>query len=280
MPKGLPVLKRRISSIRATKKVTKAMEMIATTRLKKWKDTMKETRRYTEAMLGIVRDHLVNADTVELPYFKQNEAPHRLHIVVTSSLGLCGSYNYNIYEFVENNIPLDDEIIIIGEKGMRYYRHGDRKIRTGHVQLSKINDADINHLAKFALKHFLEGDYASIHIVYTKFINSLQTKPETLKLLPLEPVDDTKVIDPGFGPLIEPSPKEVISALIPFYLNNVIFATLTEAMVSEQSMRRTAMENASDNADDLIEKLQLEFNKMRQAAITQEIAEIIGGSGQ
>jgi F-type H+-transporting ATPase subunit gamma len=277
--KGLPALKRRIASIKATKKVTKAMEMIATTRLKSWKDIMSQTRLYTAALLNVVHHHLVTKDLKELAYFKENESPIGLHIVITSTLGLCGSYNYSVYQFVEKNIPANDEIIIVGEKGMRYYRRSDRKIRTGHVQLNKINEADIRHLSQFILKSFSAGEYKSVNIVYTRFINSLQSEPKSINLLPLKaqgPDRDTV----GYGPLIEPNPTEVITALLPFYLNNVIFAALTEAMVSEQSARRNAMENASDNADDLIEELQLVFNKLRQAAITQEIAEIIGGSGQ
>jgi len=279
MPKGLPVLKRRISSIKATKKVTKAMEMIATTRLKTWKDIMTQTRLYTDALFSIVRQQLATKDIKEWALFNENDVPINLHIVITSTLGLCGSYNYNIYQFVENNIPPDDEIIIVGEKGMKYYRHTNRKIRLGHVQLLKMDDADIRHLGKFLLEHFLAKEYRTVNIVYTKFINSLQSEPKSICLLPLTPNEGNQ-LDNSYGPLVEPSPVEVIEALVPFYLNNVIFASLTEAVVSEQSSRRSAMEKASDNADDLIDELQLEFNKMRQAAITQEIAEIIGGSSQ
>ncbi|HOJ45289.1 MAG TPA: ATP synthase F1 subunit gamma [Bacilli bacterium] len=278
MPKGLPVLKRRINSIKATKKVTKAMEMIATTRLKVWKDIMGQTRLYTEALLAVVRHHLVTKDTKELPLFSENDAPVSLHVVITSSLGLCGSYNYNIYQYIDKNIPLEDEIVIIGEKGLRHYRRSNRRLKTGHVQLGKMNEADIRHLSKFIIESFKEKQYRNVNVVYTRFINSLQAEPTSLTLLPLAPHDNNDQM--GYGPLIEPSAIEVIEALLPFYLNNVLFATLTESMVSEQSARRTAMEKASDNADDLIEELELVYNKMRQAAITQEIAEIIGGSGQ
>ena len=278
MAKGLPVLKRRIASIKATKKVTKAMELIATTRLKTWKDIMAQTRLYTDALLNVVRHHLVNTEADELSLFSENEGMPALHIVITSSLGLCGSYNYSVYKYVEDHIPMNDEIIIVGEKGMRFYRQSGRKIRTGHVQLLKMDDADIRHLARFLYDNFKAKAYSKVTIVYTRFINSLQTSPEMLTLLPLNASGSAP--DIGYGPLIEPSVAEVLASLVPFYLNNVIFAKLTESIVSEQSARRTAMEKASDNADELIDELQLEFNKMRQAAITQEIAEIIGGSGQ
>jgi F-type H+-transporting ATPase subunit gamma len=141
-----------------------------------------------------------------------------------------------------------------------------------------MNETDIRHLSKFIIESFKEKQYRSVNVIYTRFINSLQAEPTSLTLLPLAPHDNNDQM--GYGPLIEPSAIEVIEALLPFYLNNVLFATLTESMVSEQSARRTAMEKASDNADDLIEELELVYNKMRQAAITQEIAEIIGGSGQ
>ncbi len=278
MAKGLPVLKRRIASIKATKKVTKAMEMIATTRLKTWKDVMVQTRQYTTALFAVVRHHLVTKETKELPLFVENDVPTTLHIVITSTLGLCGSYNYGIYQFVDRNIPNDDEIVIVGEKGMRYYKRSERRILAGHVQLGKMNDADIRHLTNFIIERYAAKRYRAVKIVYSKFINSLQSEPTSLTLLPLEPHDTNDEV--GYGPLIEPNATEVIEALLPFYINNVMFAALTEATVSEQSARRNAMEKASDNADDLIDELQLEFNKMRQAAITQEIAEIIGGSGQ
>ncbi|MFA5235684.1 MAG: ATP synthase F1 subunit gamma [Bacilli bacterium] len=279
MAKGLPALKRRIASIKATKKVTKAMEMIATTRLKTWKDIMSQTRLYTTALLNVVQGHLLTDDVKELAFFKENDGPVSLHVVITSTLGLCGSYNYNVYQYVEKNIPAEDEIVIVGEKGLRYYRRSPRKIRTGHVQLNKLDEADIRHLAKFLLDAFSSGEYRTVDVVYTKFINSLKSEPHSITLLPLKP-QESQPKPSGYGPLIEPTATEVITALLPFYLNNVIFAALTEATVSEQSARRNAMEKASDNADDLIDELQLVFNKMRQAAITQEIAEIIGGSGQ
>ncbi len=255
------------------------MEMIATTRLKTWKDIMSQTRLYTAALLNVVQGHLLTEDVKELAFFKENQAPVSLHIVITSTLGLCGSYNYNIYQYVEKNLPADDELIIVGEKGLRYYRRTPRKIRTGHVQLNQMNEADIRHLSQFIIDAFSASQYKTVNIVYTKFINSLRSEPRSIALLPLKP-KDAPTKQPGYGPLIEPNPSEVITALLPFYLNNVIFASLTEATVSEQSARRNAMEKASDNADDLIDELQLVFNKMRQAAITQEIAEIIGGSGQ
>ncbi len=278
MAKGLPILKRRINSIKATKKVTKAMEMIATTRLKTWKDILSQTRQYTEAILKVVHHHLVTIDNIHLPLFQENEVDTSLHIVITSSLGLCGSYNYNMYQYIEEQVPKDDEIVIIGEKGMRYFKRLNRRIHTGHVQLLKMNEADIRHLSRFILESFTAKKYRQVNIVYTKFVNSLQSMPMSLTLLPL--VTGEIKEDKSYGPLIEPSVNEVLEALLPFYLNNVIYATLTEAMVSEQSARRLAMEKASDNADDLIEELELIYNKMRQAAITQEIAEIIGGSGQ
>jgi F-type H+-transporting ATPase subunit gamma len=177
MPKGLPVLKRRINSIKATKKVTKAMEMIATTRLKVWKDIMGQTRLYTEALLAVVRHHLVTKDTKELPLFSENDAPVSLHVVITSSLGLCGSYNYNIYQYIDKNIPLEDEIVIIGEKGLRHYRRSNRRIKTGHVQLGKMNETDIRHLSKFIIESFKEKQYRSVNVIYTRFINSLQAEP-------------------------------------------------------------------------------------------------------
>jgi F-type H+-transporting ATPase subunit gamma len=277
MNKGLPALKRRIGSIKATKKVTKAMEMIATTRLRTWRETMNETRQYTEALFSIIREHLTTPEVRELPYFCENEVDKSAYVIITSNLGLCGSYNYNMYQYVAKNVHDKDEIIIIGDRGARYYQNRQRNIRLGHVTITSSHENEIKHLATYLLDSFKAKQFKNINIIYTKYINSLTFQPTIIKLLPLK-IDDEQNIDTGYGPIIEPSIDAVIEALLPFYLNNVLFASLVEAQVSEQSSRRFAMEKASDNADELIEELELEYNKLRQAAITQEIAEIIGGS--
>jgi F-type H+-transporting ATPase subunit gamma len=277
MAKGLSVLRRRITSIKATKKVTKAMQMIATTKLKNWKTIMLESRLYAEKLVEIVNENLHNEAISQSVFFKANDQLPKLYLVVTSNLGLCGSYNYNVLNYLTKRITTKDRCFVIGEKGARFIKHIGIQHRSDFVHAGSLSDAAIAPLMYDLLKEFQTQQIGEVIIIYTKFINSLTFTPIELKLLPLAKQTfsskQTKI-----PPLIEPDPQAVFDRLVPLYIKNTIYACLIESQVSEQSSRRNAMEKASDNADDLVQQLQLDFNKQRQANITQEIAEIIGGS--
>jgi F-type H+-transporting ATPase subunit gamma len=279
MAKGLPVLRRRIGSIKATKKVTKAMQMIATTKLKTWKQSMLESRLYAEQLIDIVHTNLYHEQLKDSIFFKEDKSLPILYILVSSNLGLCGSYNYNILSFYSQKVKNTDVTFTVGEKAGKFLKNTTLKFINDYSQAGSLNEATLTPLIDALVKQFKDRRIGQVQVVYTKFINSLIFQPTSITLLPLSLMTFTneKKISKQ-PPLIEPDPLSVFEKLVPFYLKNTLYASLIESQVSEQSSRRNAMEKASDNADELVEQLQLEFNKQRQANITQEIAEIIGGS--
>jgi F-type H+-transporting ATPase subunit gamma len=279
MAKGLPVLRRRIGSIKATKKVTKAMQMIATTKLKTWKQSMLESRLYAEKLVDIVHTNLHHEDLKDSIFFKEEKSLPILYILITSNLGLCGSYNYNVLSFYSQKVKPTDLTFAIGEKAGKFLKNTSLTFNNDYSQAGSLSEATLTPLIDALLKHFKERIIGQVTVIYTKFINSLIFQPTSMQLLPLSLATfskEQKVLNQT--PLIEPDPLSVFEKLVPFYLKNSLSASLIESQVSEQSSRRNAMEKASDNADELVDQLQLEFNKQRQANITQEIAEIIGGS--
>jgi F-type H+-transporting ATPase subunit gamma len=277
MAKGLPVLRRRIASVKATKKVTKAMQMIATTKLKVWKQVLLESSLYAKTLYDTIHQHLDDVTLKQAPYFHHGASKQVLYIVITSNLGLCGSYNYNVLTKLASVMKPDDKVIIIGEKGSRFLKKMAIALDTQFVQVIPQSDDGMKSLANLILQSYQQRTLYRVDLVYASFVNSLTFHPTIKPILPLHP---TTAAQTALDPLtmIEPDPYTVMEKLLPFYVRNMIYASLVEAQVSEQSSRRNAMEKASDNADELTEQLQLEFNKLRQANITQEIAEIIGGS--
>lgn len=277
MAKGLSVLRRRITSIKATKKVTKAMQMIATTKLKTWKQSMLESRLYAEKLVEIVQTNLHHESLKGSVFFKLDATLPKLYVVITSNLGLCGPYNYNILNELTKHVKPRDRIIAIGEKSIRFLKNTKLMYSADFVNAGSLSDATLSPLIQEILNEYQQRKFGKVIILYTKFINSLLFQPSELQLLPLslETFKGKLNLQP---PLIEPDPLSVFEKLVPFYLKNSTYATLIESQVSEQSSRRNAMEKASDNADELVDQLQLDFNKQRQANITQEIAEIIGGA--
>lgn len=277
MAKGLPVLRRRITSIKATKKVTKAMQMIATTKLKTWKQSMLESRLYAEKLVEVVQTNLHHESLKDSIFFKFDQNLPTLYLVITSNLGLCGAYNYNILNELTKRIKTQDAILAIGEKSIRFLKNTSLQFNAEFVNAGSLSEATLTPLIQAVLQQFKDRKVGKVIILYTKFVNSLIFQPSHLQLLPLSlaTFQGKSNLQP---PLIEPDPLSVFEKLVPFYLKNTTYSTLIESQVSEQSSRRNAMEKASDNADELVEQLQLDFNKQRQANITQEIAEIIGGA--
>lgn len=285
MARGLQATKRRIRSVRATRKITKAMELVATAKLKKTKDRLAGVKGYTDEVMDMVAHILSKTEDVESPYFVKNDSPATLYIIVTSSMGLCGGYNSNLLKyFISSFNKATDDVISVGLKGSIYLKNREIKPSEAYNDDSTGSEYfQAKMVAKEALHQYAQGKYGKVCLVYTRFVNSVTFQPVVSTLLPVDKEQFNVQEKEGkfkLATLFEPNATLIIQSLIPMYFESTLYGRLVESHVSEQASRRLAMENASDNADDLIEKLQLEFNKMRQAAITQEIAEIIGGSGQ
>ena len=245
MSLGIIATKRRIKSVNSTKKITKAMELVSTSKLKRCRDAFDRNSVYTSETLDLVQEVLANVKNVDNQYLAKKDIKSKLYIVITSNLGLCGGYNANVYSLVRDNVDLEnDYLITLGSK---------------------------------ALEMFTNDSVGEVHIIYTKFVNSLTFRAEDLKLLPVE-VEKKEVSGPTQELMIEPDANEVLNELLPFYFNSVIYGSLIESHVSEQASRRTAMENATDNAEEISGKLLIQYNKARQSAITQEITEVVAGA--
>ena len=272
MAQELAKTKKRIASISSTLKITKAMELVATSKLKKWKDKMENINLYLDSLIKIISSCAGEENNT----FKINiNANSSLYIVVTSSLGLCGGYNYNIYKFLNSKINKDDKVLILGTKGLSKLK-SDFDIDDEYVSiLDHFDYSNASKLKDKIINEFNKGLYKEIHLISTHYKNSLTFIPCDNLLLPLEKLETSSS---NQEIIFEPNKEEVLSLLIPKYLNTLLYSKLTEAIVCEYASRRNSMDSASDNAEELQNKLMLEFNKARQQAITQEITEVVAGS--
>ena len=277
MAQALNKTKRRIASVKSTKKITEAMELVATVKLKKFKNKMEANQFYVREIEGIISHLFEMLSDDENLYIKPGKGDKNLVVVINSNLGLCASYNSNVFNFVQNNLDKQNDVLMtIGIKGELNYEREGFEINKDYSSLNeKLEYEDVVKLGRFLHSEFLQGKYKTIKLLYTKYINSLRFEPTLVTLFPLKDEDNPTII--GYEPIYDPNLKTLIDELVPIWLTSSLYQKLIESTVSEQASRRTAMENANDNADELIDKLTIEFNKARQAAITQEILEVVAG---
>ena len=279
MSLGIIATKRRIKSVNSTKKITKAMELVSTSKLKRCRDAFDRNSVYTSETLDLVQEVLANVKNVDNQYLAKKDIKSKLYIVITSNLGLCGGYNANVYSLIRDNVDLEnDYLITLGSKGNSYFnKRGYNIVHSINEETTGLEQEASKQIALKALEMFTNDSVGEVHIIYTKFVNSLTFRAEDLKLLPVE-VEKKEVSGPTQELMIEPDANEVLNELLPFYFNSVIYGSLIESHVSEQASRRTAMENATDNAEEISGKLLIQYNKARQSAITQEITEVVAGA--
>ena len=277
MAQALNKTKRRIASVKSTKKITEAMELVATVKLKKFKNKMEANQFYVREIESIISHLFGVLNDDENLYIKEGKGDKNLVVVINSNLGLCASYNSNIFNFVEKNLDRENDILMtIGIKGeLNYERAGFELVKEYSSLNEKLDYLDVVKLGRYLHSEFMSGKYKTIKILYTIYINSLRFEPTLITLFPLGEREKNKSF--GYEPIYDPNLKTLIDELVPIWLTSSLYQKLIESTVSEQASRRTAMENANDNADELIDKLTIEFNKARQAAITQEITEVVAG---
>ena len=280
MANDMQSIKRRIKSVESTKKITKAMQLVATSKLRKARNQMDELRPYYSKIQEVVGEILENnKGMVDSPYLQENRQGKNIYIIVTSSLGLCGGYNANVIKTMAEYLDPEDEIYMIGNKGASYLTHHHIDFHAQYLDLnSSLDFKDVIRLVQELTQRYQNREIASIRMIYTKFINNLTFQPCVMKLLPVDTQDFEKSSLTHKETLFEPDPQTVLNDLIPMYLQSVIYGYLVESVTSENASRRTSMENATDNAEDLIEELLLKYNQARQSAITNEISEIVAGA--
>lgn len=282
MPGGIQEIKRRIKSVESTKKITKAMELVATSKLRKTRNQLEQSKPYYTNVAQTVAEILANCkgnnDSIYLVENKDIEK--EVFIVIASSLGLCGGYNANIFKEIKGAIKPGDYVYSIGSKATSYLLKNHQGV-TDH-KFDDLNTTfdfkDVTKLVAELTKMYREKEISKIKIVYTEFVNNLTFRPRIVTLLPVDPSDFDHIEISKKSTLFEPSPEEVLDSLIPMYLQAVIYGYIIESATSENAARRTSMENANDNADELTEQLLLKYNQARQTAITNEISEIVAGA--
>lgn len=276
MSQQVTKIKSRIKSVSSTLKVTSAMKLVSTVKLKRWKNKMLSNKEYSQKVDEITNLVLSNAKKVKTPFTQINvNAKKNLYIVVSSTLGLCGSYNLNLFKLADITIKPNDDAIILGGKGLAHFKNGEFTKIEDFSGYSNVDDSKtIREITNYVVNEYLKGTYKEIHLIYSEYKNSIVFRPRDYMILPLNRSD----MELPFAPIMEPSPEKLVNELIPLYLKTTINSKLLESEVCEQASRCNAMENATDNANELLNNLSIEFNKARQAAITQEITEIVGAA--
>ncbi|MEU6269459.1 F0F1 ATP synthase subunit gamma [Saccharopolyspora shandongensis] len=292
-------LRNRIRSVKSTRKITKAQELIATSRIMKAQARVEASRPYAEEITSVL-SALADVSTLDHPLLTERTNPKRAGVlVVTSDRGFCGGYNANVIKAAEELQALLREqgkepvLYVIGRKGETYYRFRQRKIEASWTGFSDRPDyANAAEIGDMLVKAFLAGadDYLDdggpdgklgvdeLHLVHTEFVSMLTQRPEVRRVAPLEVEysdEPVKTLKSTYE--FEPDAETLFAALLPKYIKTRLFAGLLDSAASEHAARRTAMKSATDNADELIRNLSREANQARQAQITQEISEIVGG---
>ncbi|QDY87498.1 ATP synthase F1 subunit gamma [Mycoplasma anserisalpingitidis] len=275
-------LKNRISVVANTKKITNAMELVSASKLrviKKEYDNIQNYKNSLENTFSDIMDHMSKGELDTLfPVDKSNES--ELYIIITSDLGLCGSYNSNIINLARTRVKENDKLILIGNKGIsqanKLIKNKENIIKSFAEVGNKFSYELASLIASESFDLYKQSIISKINIIYTKFINNVVQESEIKTLFPLEIKTDHKSVHTEIE--FEPSAEEVLKNAIPLYLSSLIYALGAASKLSEMASRRNAMENATDNAQEIEQTLILEYNSTRQGLITQEITEIVSGA--
>ena len=275
-------IKNRIRSMESTKQITKAMEMVAASKLRRAQAQIANSRPYFEILYSTIQNIISRNKDFSSPYLKQRETRKVMYIVIAGDRGLAGGYNSNILKLVMSEIQGKDATVLpIGKKAVDYFRNkGIPSLADSYAEAADVSIGDCFSIAKQLSKAFLDGQFDEIHVAYTNFVSVLSQVPAAMKLLPLDKPEEKPVSDGQCrcDTIYEHDPEEVFAAIVPEYLGGILYGSLCESRAAEQAARRSAMDSATQNADEMIADLSLKFNRARQAAITQEITEIVAGS--
>ena len=309
---NLKFIRDRIQSVKNTKKITEAMRLVAAAKVRRAQEQVTATRPFADRLVQVLQglQERLRLEDVDLPLLKNREVRSVGILVISGDRGLCGGYNTNVIRRAENRAKelkaegIDYQMILVGRKATQYFQRRNYPIAASYTGLEQIPSAtEASQIADELLSLFLSESVDRVELVYTKFVSLISSRPVVQTLLPLtaqglETPDDeifrlttrggnfevsrekvtSQVKSLPRDMIFEQDPVQILDALLPLYLNNQLLRALQEAAASELAARMTAMSNASDNAKQLISTLTLTYNKARQAAITQEILEVVGGA--
>ncbi|MGH7593586.1 MAG: ATP synthase F1 subunit gamma [Gemmatimonadales bacterium] len=283
-------LKGRIRSINNTRKITRTMELVATSKLKRAQDRVTAARPFAQALADVIADLATPDLASEFPLLRTPATPANggpavaVVVLITSNRGLAGGFNSNLIKEARRRIETltaagySVELVGIGKKGIGFFRYIGRKFRSERVDIGDRPTPD--HAASVVdelIRDFAEGRVGVVELVQSRFVSVLNSPPMAVRVLPVEaPAKAKGGMRPDY--ILSPDPATLLESLLPLYVRNTMYRGLVETVAAEQAARRTAMKNATDNAGDLLEALKRTYNRQRQAQITQEIAELVGGA--
>jgi F-type H+-transporting ATPase subunit gamma len=278
---SLKEIRKRIGSVRSTQQVTKAMKMVAAAKLRRAQESAENARAYAEKLTGLLGNLAAAGESANHPLLRSGtDEPGHL-ILLTADRGLCGGYNANLVRLAETFLASDEgndaTMTVCGRRGNDHFRRRDAKIETKHINLVGGMDIELaREVAAEVTERFLAGKSGAVYVIYTRFKSAMSQDAVVSKLLPIatEASEGTTTIDYVY----EPDAGSILGALAPRYVETRLYSAMLEATASEHGARMTAMDSASRNASDMIDRLTLEMNRARQASITTELMEIVGGA--
>ena len=277
---NLKDIRDRIKSVKSIQKVTKAMKMVAAAKMRRAQERMEQSRPYSDSLAEVIQHLLPDVEREMLPLLDIRDVKRKAYVVVSADRGLAGAFNTNILKIAQKEIDEfgkeNVDLFCIGKKSRDHFKRRDYNIIESHVEFwAEMEFENAMMIGRSIIDHFTSGQVDEIHVVYNYFLNIAHQEVKSESLLPLvyESVEGVT-----HNRLYEPSKEELVTSLIPRHLNVQMWKYLLESYASEQAARMLSMENATSNAQDMIKDLTLQFNKARQAAITTEMLEIVGGA--
>lgn len=275
----------RIKSTKKMKQITKAMNMVSSSKLRRAESNTKQFRPYMEKMQDAITAVAGSDKNSRHPMLQQREVKKSAYLVITSDKGLAGAYNANVLKHLikdieEKHASKDDySIVVLGQTGVDFLKNKGYDIYDSLIDVpDQPSFKEVQAIAKKAIGLYSEGEVDEVKIYFSHFVSVLENTPSTKTVLPLSPEDSSL----GHGQMssyeFEPDKEAILSVILPQYVESLIYGTILDAKASEHATRMTAMKNASDNASEIIDDLSIQYNRARQAAITQQITEIVGGS--
>ena len=288
MAANMKAVKLRIKSVESTMQITKAMQLVAASKLRKAKEKADMSKPYLQALKDTLKDIAVGNTDFQSPYTREVGSDKWLYIVIAGDRGLAGGYNSNLFKFMEAETKgRDIEVLPIGKKAVEYFRHRNVPLFTDdYAEVAKVTISDCFTVGRLICDAYSSGRYGHIYMCYTNFISMMSQTPEATSMLPLSDFKAEALERGGENRsvrdliLYEPDSETVFNEIVPEYLAGLLYSSINVSVASELAARRMAMEAATDNAEEMIENLSLFYNRARQASITQEITEIVAGAEQ
>lgn len=272
-------IKTRIKSVESTKQITKAMELVSSSKFRKAKEKAETSRPYFNTLYGTVQDIAKNASGSKNEFLRERKVNNVCYIVIAGDRGLAGGYNSNVFKsLISHNKSGKAKVVSVGKKAKEFLTKRNYELIESVETVEDAVYEDANRVAHKVMEAYKNGEIDEVNLVYTEFISALTQEPKLIKLLPVTVEESKEEKKSRVTVQYLPSASSVLGYVLPKYIAGSIHGAIAESYASEQAARRTAMESATDNANEMISKLELSYNRARQAAVTQEISEIVGGA--